>query len=352
MPPWKSLFIGVLLVGAVAGVAVAQSGYELTVDDSEEVPERTVTIEGEEYRIDAIGQVTPGEDLRVTVDAPDEESTYRLRLYDSDMNQLQTRKRTGDETVTFVTDCQDCDPGTYMVGLYEDGELLVVHPAVIAGYDVTLEMPDSAEEGETVEATITVEEGALSGQPHTVELALGNGGGEERRMEATHESGTTYTTSVDLEGLDPGSYHVYAGALSDETVADSDKREALAISSSHTLEVTTTDDSDDGDGDSGGDGTDDEQYSSGGETSETSTPTQTVTPTETPDGENGTATDTSTPTTMADVTETPTATAAENVITPNGNTETPTQSDGPGPSLPLVVAICAAVGLWLRRRSR
>lgn len=353
-----ALLAMLLLVAVLApGVTAAQSDYELTVDGAESVPDRTVTIEGSDYRVDAISQVRPGEDIVVRVAAPSDDASYRVRLYDSEMNNVATDRGSGsDSTIRFASDCQDCPPGTYMVALYEDGVMLDIHPVVIEGYDVSLTIPDSEPAGGSVTATVEVTDAALSGSPYAVEVALGNGDGEARRVTATHDSGTTYTADVDLDGLDPGTYTVYAGALGEDRIRDSDERESLGISTSHTLSIESRDTSNGGDeGSTGGEGGE-----SDGGTPGTATPTRTAT-----DG-NGTTTPTTTPTVTnagtpggsGIATSTPTPTDASNVITPNQGTATATEApattedDAPGPPLVAVVAAVLAGGLWWRRRLR
>lgn len=342
------------LAGIGVGVTIADSGFEVSIADTNEVPDRSVEIENETFTITEFVQRDRGEPFDVTVSAPSADSTYRLRLYTSEMDVLQSKAREGDGTYTFETSeskCPDCEPGTYILFLYNttgpSEERVLAKPIVISGYDVTMSIPDSATEGETVTADIEVEPTAASGQPAAVEVGIGNGDGEEARYTATHQGGTSYTAEVDLSGMDPTTYKVYAGALGTDTIGDSDEREVVGISESHALTVESQDNGGTGGGTGGG---------QGGSGSGTVTPTdsQTPTPTATDDGNGSTATPTPTdgPTTPDD--STPTQTDDSNVITPNQPTETEgepaTESDGPAPSLPLVVGSIATAGLWLRQR--
>lgn len=355
-----ALVVGIALLCLSAG-AVGQTGYSMSVDDTTDVPDRSIELEGNEYQITEIVQRAPGESVTVTTTAPSSDSEYRVRLRNSGLDLVATRAMTGDDSATFPTDCGSCTPGTYVLELAVGGDRKLIKPLVIAGYNVQLDVADSAEQGETITATVTVEETELDSQPAAVEVALGNGNGEERRVTATRDSGNTYTTDISLEGLEAGTYHVFAGAMSDEYVGDSDEREALAISQSQTLEITqssdgSTDESS-GSTDDGSSGSTGGTGSGGSETTATvtATPTEnsTATSTPTPTSSTPTETQTATPT----VTETATATDSptptdSGVITPNESTETPSQSDGAAPTIPFVVAVLSVVGIVLRRRGR
>jgi hypothetical protein len=344
----------VVLVG-MSGVGITQSGYTLSVDDTTDVPDRNIDIEGETFTITEVVQRQRGESVVVETTAPSSDTEYRVRLRNSDLELVQTRAMTGDDTATLSTDCSSCRPGTYVLELVVDGDRKTMKPVVIAGYDVTLEIPDSASEDETVTATVTVEETDLDGQPAAVEVALGNDDGEELRTTATQESDNTYTAEISLNELGTGTYHVFAGAMSDEYVGDSEERELLGLSANRQLEVTDSD-SGDSTGDSGGGtsggstggatgGTDATPTPSGNETAApTETPTETATPTET-----STVTPTDAATSSPTETATPTSTSDSDVIAPNESTVTPSEEDGAGFSA--IAALVAMTGgiIWWRR---
>jgi hypothetical protein len=346
------LVVGVVLLCLSAG-AVGQTGYSMSVDDTTDVPDRSIELEGSEYQITEIVQRTSGQSIAVTTTAPASDSEYRVRLRNSDLDLVATRAMTGDGSATIPTDCESCTPGTYVLELAVGGDRKLIKPVVIAGYDVQLEITDSADQGDTVTATVTVEGTELDSQPAAVEVALGNEGGEERRVTATRDSGNTYTADISLDGLDTGTYHVFAGAMSDEYVGDSDKQEVLAISQSQTLEVTQSSDGSTGGGSSGSTGGTGAGSSGGSDTTQTATPSQNGTATATPTTSTPTTeTRTATPTTeTATATESPTPTDS-GIITPNNGTASPTESDGAAPTIPFVVAVVSAVGIWLRRLGR
>lgn len=349
------LCLGGLGTGVGGGVSAADSGFRMDVAETNDVPDRTVEIEGERFHVTEVAQRERGDPLDVDVTAPSPDVTYRLRLYDANSDVVQSRAGDGDGSYTFETSesrCPDCDPGTYMLFLYNttgpNEERVLATPVVISGYDVTVSVPGSAAAGETVTADVEVQPTALRGQPAGVEVALG-ATDEDRRVTATHEGGTSYTAEIDLSGLDPATYTVYAGAVGDGTIGDSDEPEVLAISGSRSLEVESASDSGGGgsSGGSGGGG----GSSAGGSTTETATPT--ATPTATATGA-GTGTD-DTPTRTATATATGTATAtAEDVITPNEETETAaaTEDDGTAPSPLVLIASLVALGRWARRREQ
>jgi hypothetical protein len=344
-----ALVVGVVLL-CLSGSAIGQTGYTMSVDDTTNVPDRSIEIEGSEFQIAEVVQRNSGGSIDVTTTAPSADAEYRVRIRNADLDLVASRAMTGDDEATFETGSDSYTPGTYLLELSADGNRKLVKPVVIAGYDVQLDVTGNAEQGETITATITVTETELDSQPTAVEVALGNDGGEELRTTATRESGNTYTAEISLESLETGTYHVFAGAMSDKYVADSDERELLAISQSQTLEITqaSDDSTDEGSGSNGGTG------SSGSDATATATPsengTTTATPTSTSTPTTETQTATATVTQTATVTDSPSPTES-GVITPNQSTETPSQSDGTAPTIPFVVAVISAVGIWLRRRS-
>jgi hypothetical protein len=60
---------------------------------------------------------------------------------------------TGDDSATFPTDWGSCTPGTYVVELAVGGNRKLINPLVIAGYNVQLDVADTAEQAETITAT-------------------------------------------------------------------------------------------------------------------------------------------------------------------------------------------------------
>jgi len=230
----------VVLTGGVAG-----SSFGLSVDNSIETPERTIShdVIGD-HTVNAVGVSEPDSSFDVSVTAPTDD-THFLDLYKGEDRIDTFRIDDGDETVTIDTD--QLDPGSYMLRLQSDGNTEDVFPVVINGYDIDVETAENTSNGElTVSAT--VDPTASSGQPHAVETVVWNDENDERET-LSSTGGDSYEGTVSLSAFDDDSYNVYVAALSDETLYD-DRNEILAIDDSV---VEDTESDDDTNGDNGGD---------------------------------------------------------------------------------------------------
>lgn len=319
----KVLYLGFLaiIVGLtlLAGVpAHAQSDYEITVPNAIDIPDREVSIDDSDFLVTEISQVEKGQDIEVSVSAPNEEYDVYLYNHKSQIEYNGTGQY-GDSELSIPTD--DRPPGTYYLAALES-DYQAVYPVIIQGYDVGLEAPNTVERGETVEVSVPVTATASSGDPHEVQVVLGD---ELRRVDATESDGT-YTASIETTDLEPGEYPIY-GVTRGKEETDDGRKIVLGLSSRQTLSVDdptptpTESDESDSSGSSGG--------SSGGSTGDTgdsddATPTASPTPTPSP---------TASPTTVGPSTETgtesPTASPTERDIEPSSS---PTASPSPTPS--------------------
>lgn len=326
------LCCGIVLFG---GLAAGASTYQLSVPDSVETPDRVVTLEGAEYTVSAIGVVSPGDTIESAVPNAPEDASYSVYLYDKNRNIQDTDAMTGPGTATFDTDAYAT--GSYLLVVNgPDGNYRTVHPIIIRSYEVSVDAPDRAEPGETIQLTVSVENVAGTAENlESVQVVLSKNGGQQT-ITATKESDGTYTVETTLSAS--GDYLVYANVRgSDEA---NGRKELLGATNTNSIEIR--------------DSTPTETSSPTDEASnpppdETPTPTATVSPTETATGtpterqtttETPTVTETVTPTGTA----TPTATS-DAVLTPNE--ESPTQTTGGIHSVVPLVALGTFL-LWRR----
>ena len=347
--------LGVLVLTAGVVVVGADSAYEISLQDSVEIPDQEVTIDGEQFVVDSYATVSPGATTDVTVDGPSGES-YSLYLYNNNEQIIENKRMEGTETVTL--DVSGFDPGTYVLVVNgPDGNYRAVHPLVINGYAVSFDPPQTATVGE--EITVTAELDSLTETSETVssvDIGVVRDNSVER-TELTKVSNNTYRGTVSLS--DTGSYQVYIGVRGTETIDD--ERELIGLSERETIEVqseptptdtpTTEPDSSTGDGDSSsGDNTGD-----GTADSSTSTSTPTPTPTATATSESQTsepATTTPPPSTTTASPTTDPATTTDQVLTPNETTPTPTQTTSVSTPLSewlVLVAFLIGAGFVIRR---
>lgn len=323
----------------IGGIAAADQQYGIDIGGSVDTPTRQETLEGEEYTVSAIGVVSPGDAIEVSVDVPADVS-YDLYLYD-DERRSQERIENADATETFDG---DYSVGSYLVAIWVDGQARAVHPVVVQSYEVTVDAPSEVEPGESVEFTVDV-----SNVPDTPEnlnsvQVVVSKNGDDQALTATESGDGIYTAETTL--AETGSYMVYANVRGSDEV--NGRKELLGASQSSTVAVrestpTTT---------ASPTPTPTEVPSSGGGETSDGTPTATETPTQTSmDTASPTATATATETSMATQTATasPTATLTPNdVVTPNQ--ESPTETTGGLSALVAVVAVLGFGALTRRRR--
>ena len=310
-------------------IAASNADYDISVDGSVDTPDRTVTLEGEEFLVSAIGVVSPGETISATVTTPTGVD-YKLYLYNDE-------KKIVDEAADSGTFDNDYPAGSYLIALWEDGSVQAVHPVVVKSYEVTIDAPSAVESGEEVEFSVGVDNVAGTAKDLDSVQVVVSRNGDQNVLTATKSSDGTYTATTTLSA--EGEYLVYANARGSNEV--NGQKELLGASQSTEISVrdptptataTPTD--------SGG------QNQAGSTESPTPTATDTATITET-----ATATATATQTSESPTaTSTATETATDNsVVTPNQQSPSPTTTTG---SLSPVVTLLSVLGLGYLARNR
>lgn len=331
--------LGVLVIVCViaSAAAVAQSGYAISSTESTSVPERTFDLQGESHTVDSRISVAPGAAVSVDVAAPDE--VYRVYLYNGDQQIVDRQRGDGDGSFTF--DLSGYEPGSYAITAHsrETDQHEAVMPVLVEGYDVTVDGPSSVSADESFDVTITMSEGAASGDPASVSAVLASDG-DEHTVTASGGDGE-YTASVAAEDLDAGEYNVYGVVQGTDEAFDRDELLGLAEGSSLTVGEANETEGTDGGAADGGNGSD------GGAAGGATTPG-----TERPGGPS-TATASMEGTATASPTDGTATTGEGGAITP-GDSETTvpaTEVNGPGfGGLHLAVALGAILAVVLARR--
>ena len=344
MGPRASICIVILVVSLGAPfVTAADADYEIALDDTVETPPRTVTIEGDEHTVSAVGRATPGETLSVSVTAPSD-SSYRVLLYDGDRRIVDSKNANGEGTVRF--DLSGYEPSSYMLAIYKDGDYKDVHPLVVEGYDVSVDAPSEAETDSEITVTVNADKTEDVEDPHAVKVVVANND-QSIRATATKQSGSTYEATISLDEMSASEANVYAVVQGDHSAFKDDRNELLGISDATGLviyeQTTTTNDP------SGS------QTSTPTETTQQSTTETRTTTTETPTTSTTTTTtsrtSSTTTTTTHDTTEATATTTTEttaSVITPDNSTttETTSSSESSIPGFRLQTALVALCGLF------
>ncbi|MFP9190055.1 hypothetical protein ACLI4Q_00090 [Natrialbaceae archaeon A-CW1-1] len=264
-PRIVALVLGFVLVAglSLAMLVGASSGYELTVDDGISTPTQSVEIDGEEYNIEGVGVVAPGDQISITVTSAED---YRIFLYNQDgQSEFNAGWSADEEHITIGTANDDLDtaelaPGTYLLSLEPRGEgRQAVYPVVVEGYDLELSFPNEIDSSSALEVTATVERTALDEEPADVSVAIWDGD-DVTELTLDRDGEGSYSTVLEAGSLESGTYDVYGGISSDSSEG---YQSALAVSDGGMLTVfDESDDTDDahdkGDGDYSDDGDDDD----------------------------------------------------------------------------------------------
>ncbi|WP_252699764.1 hypothetical protein [Natronosalvus vescus] len=247
-PRIVALGLGFVLVVALslAMLVGASSGYELTVDDGISTPTQSVEIDGDEYDIEGVGVVTPGDQISITVTSAED---YRIFLYNQDgQSEFNAGWSADEEHITIGTADDDLDtaelaPGTYLLSLEPRGEgRQAVYPVVVEGYDLELSFPNEIDSSSALEVTATVERTALDEEPADVSVAIWDGD-DVTELTLDRDGEGSYSTVLEAGSLESGTYDVYGGISSDSSDGH---HSALAVTNGGTLTVfTDSDDSDD-----------------------------------------------------------------------------------------------------------
>lgn len=235
-----------LVGGGVVG-ADTNSDYEIEVEGAIEVPTETVSIPpgsgGDEYEIDAIAVLEPGEELTANAAVPDDTQVNEsiVQLFNSDQR-LETQSRpdaNGD--VQFDGSDTDISPGTYNLAL-ADGGFQAIHPVVISGYDISVDHPAEVAENDTLTVEADVVQTEADGPPTVVKATLWNETAETRSELTLDGNGAseTYTGSISLAEFDSGEYNLYITVHGDEEFQG--RKEILGLENADTVSVSETTD--------------------------------------------------------------------------------------------------------------
>jgi hypothetical protein len=228
----------VVLVVAVAlagtpGVLGARA-YGLDSPSAVDVPDQTVHGAGEFLTVREIARVQRGEPFEVQATAPDG-AVYEVELVDMYGTVVDVSERTlrGDDSTAFETD--GLPAGSYVAVLTHQGTAKAVLPVVIAGYEVSAAVTDTAEAGTevTVSADVTAVPDAPDGE--RVEVIVVDRSTSEMVVQETMTADREgYSATIQLEK--PGEYGLCVNVRGERSVRGFD--ELLGFGDAHTLSVT------------------------------------------------------------------------------------------------------------------
>ena len=229
-----SIALVLVIVVPVTGVYTVQSNeYQLTSSDSVNIPEQTVSIDGDEYTVDSFATVRVDGTVTVQASGPDG-VRFDILLYNSDEQIVASDSVEGSQTLNF--DLSSFDSGTYTFVIDDpDGEIQAVLPLIIEGYAIDVDLPSEVTTRQNVQvsAELTRLDGADT-SPETVEInIIRNGETEFVEMERIDDS--TYQTTISFNS--PGVRDLIVGVRGGDVVDG--KQELLAVSDQSELTVIT-----------------------------------------------------------------------------------------------------------------
>ncbi|WP_276248679.1 hypothetical protein [Haladaptatus sp. YSMS36] len=231
---WWLVMGALLLVLGGSGGALATTAptYEISVDGSVDTPPREVTFEGDEYTVPAVSKTAGDQTITARVTGPDD-TIYRVYLYNKE-NQILDSKR-AEASAAFEFDLSGYDAGSYVLVVKQDGIFRAIHPVLVKGYDVSLDAPNKATTDSSVTVDVTVTPRGDMGDPHEVEVGIGND--QKTVIEtATKRADGSYRATVSLSELSTGEHQVYAVVRGTEKAFGSE--ELLGLSNTNTLDIT------------------------------------------------------------------------------------------------------------------
>ncbi|ELY47052.1 hypothetical protein DV706_17700 (plasmid) [Natronorubrum bangense] len=251
------------MTASLAVTPAAGSGYDIEVVPSVSTPQETIEIEGDQFNIDGIGVVEPGDPIEIDVTSS---ADYRVTLYNTDADpELESDLFDADDSrITIGDNSDELDTtdlkGTYVLTLdsREDGRQ-AVYPVVVQAFDIHLEYPSTATQGETVEINATIDSSDTS-MVESVEVALWDGSDDDATETLDSQDDGTYSTTLDLDDYDEGEYEIYGAAFGDDEAEGYPA--PIAIEDGETMTVSADDShEDDEDSDDSENDTDEESGS-------------------------------------------------------------------------------------------
>ncbi|WP_299335145.1 hypothetical protein [Haloplanus sp.] len=216
------------VVFGAAAVATATEHYDVTSAGSTDIPDRTLTLDGQDFEIESVGHAKPGKAIEATTQAPDGKE-YILYLYNNQVDRIDFSRMTGNDSASFPT--EGLDPGTYVLVVRADREFQSIHPVVVAGYDPAVETTGEVTPGEpfTVEVDPDAEEYENAPDVDSITVVRTENGEAVEEVEATPVNGSD-TYEAELTAPDEaGDTRLVTTVLGEESIAYTSEQEILGF---------------------------------------------------------------------------------------------------------------------------
>lgn len=225
------IILALLVVASSAGLGLVTADstaeYSVEATTSIDTPERTISVQGDDYEVSSIGKIGEGQMLRASVSRPGDDR-FTVSLYNTDQRIEDSVSEPDNGTYSFDTD--SLDPGTYVLALDVDGidGFQDIQPVVVSGHDFDVDAPETVSESDQISITA-----AVTDNPQQVDVVLFNESWQ-RTVTADGPGDGEYNAVID-ENLAPGEYSFYLGVRGEESF--NGERVLTGISSSHSVTV-------------------------------------------------------------------------------------------------------------------
>lgn len=205
----------IIIVLIVFSSLSASAGTTISLDNTIDIPDRTVTYQGNTYEIQDIGAYSIGENANISINTTDIKS-FQLSLLDKNEDFLwnyMVYYTEGREELTMPADVVTT-PGTYILAVFYQGDILAFKPVVFSNYKMSVK-PDSTTVAPGSKLQVKVEVVPDTSLPIKVVLSR-NSSSLEYSVNRTREG--VYETEIMIPVSAYGRFSLYSTIVSNNTV--------------------------------------------------------------------------------------------------------------------------------------
>lgn len=228
-------FMRVTIALVILSNVTASADTTISLANTIDIPDRTVTYQGKNYEIQDMGAYSIGENANISINTTDIKS-FQLSLLDKNKNFLWNHMvyyTEGRSEVTMPADVVTT-PGTYAFAVFYQGDIKAIKPVVFSQYKMSV-IPDSTAVAPGGTLHVKVKVVPDTSLPVKVVLAR-NSSSFESGVNRTGEG--EYEAEIKIPASANGRFSLYAAIASDNIIMG--YPELAGISSGGTVDVMET----------------------------------------------------------------------------------------------------------------
>jgi hypothetical protein len=225
----------ILMIIVASNLQSAAAGTTISLDNSVDIPDRTVTYQGKTYEVQDMGVYFIGDNasINITINTTDIKS-FQLSLLDKNKNFLWNHMvyYTGGKTEVSMPADVITTPGTYAFAVFYQGDIMAVKPVVFSRYKMYV-IPDrtAVAPGDTLHVKVRVMPD--TSLPVKVVLAR-NSSSIESAVNRTREG--EYEAGINIPVSAYGRFSLYAAISSENMILG--YPELISVAGGGTINVT------------------------------------------------------------------------------------------------------------------